>query len=113
MREVAVGWSGFRGALLHGSILDLADDAEIPPASDVDLLVVLDDPDAVTKPGKLLWRGVLLEVSLIGFRQVDTPEKVLGEYNLAPSFRVNGILADPDGTLTAVQAEVGEHFADP
>jgi len=113
VREAAVGWPGFRGALLHGSILDLADDVEIPFTSDLDLLVVLDDPDAVAKPGKLRWRGALLEVSLIGFHQVDDPEKVLGEYNLAPSFRVNGILADPDGTLTAVQGEVAEHFADP
>jgi hypothetical protein len=104
---------GFWGALLHGSILDLPDDALIAPGSDLDVLVVLDDPDAIAKPGKFRYRDLLLEVSLIARERVDAPEKVLGEYNIAPSFRVNGILADPTGGLSSVQAEVAAHFADP
>jgi hypothetical protein len=113
VRGYGAALPGFRGALLHGSILDLADDALIPSASDLDLLVVLDDPESVAKPGKVRYRGVLLEVSLIAFDQVDDPATVLGTYPIAPSFRVNGLLADPTGRLAEVQREVAAHFADP
>lgn len=102
---------GFRGAFLHGSIIDLPDDAPVAPTSDVDVMVVLDDPERIGKPGKFRYRGVLLEVSLIASEQVASPERVLGEYNLAGSFRRFGILADPTGQLTEVQAEVAAQFA--
>ena len=113
VREHGASLPGFKGALLHGSILERADDAELAATSDLDLLVVLDDPDAIRKPGKFRFRGVLLEVSVIAFDAVNAPETVLGTYNLAPSFRVNGVLADPTGVLASVQADVAQHFADP
>lgn len=108
----AVSLPGFRGALLHGSILDLPPDAELTERSDVDVLLVLDDPDAIAKPGKFRFRGVLLEVSPIAFERVNDPANILGEYNLAPSFRADGVLADRTGVLRSVQREVAAHFAD-
>jgi hypothetical protein len=111
VEETGQSLSGFQGAFLHGSIIDLPDDAPVAPTSDVDMMVVVDDVDAVVKPGKFRYRGVLLEASLITGEQVATPERVLGEYNLAGSFRRPGILADPTGRLTAVQAVVEERFA--
>ena len=113
VREHGESLLGFKGALLHGSILERADDAELAATSDLDLLVVLDDPDAIRKPGKFRYRGVLLEVSVIAFDAVNAPATVLGTYNLAPSFRANSVLADPTGVLATVQAEVARHFADP
>jgi hypothetical protein len=103
--------SGFQGAFIHGSMNDLPGDAELAPTSDVDVMLVLDDPEAVAKPGKFRYRGVLLEVSLLDSALVETPERVLGEYNLAGSFRSPGILADPSGHLTEVQRIVGANFA--
>ncbi len=119
-RTIAADWvadhaahfPGFRGALLHGSILDLPDDADLVESSDVDILLVVDDPVAIPKPGKLRFRTVLLEVSPIAFGRVNAAGKVLGEYNLAPSFRRDGILADPACVLAPVQRAVARHFAD-
>jgi hypothetical protein len=99
------------GAFLHGSIHVLPDHALLDPTSDVDVMVVVDDPAAVEKPGKVCYRGVLLEVSLLASAHVASAERVLGEYNLAGSFRSPGMLADPTGHLAEVQRVVGEQFA--
>lgn len=107
----AMSLPGFQGAFIHGSMNDLPGGAELAPTSDVDVMVVLADPEAVAKPGKFRYRGVLLEVSLLESRMVETPERVLGEYNLAGSFRSPGILADPTGHLSEVQRAVAENFA--
>lgn len=110
--ERAISYQGFRGALLHGSILDVPPDAELVESSDVDVLLVLDDPDGINKPGKFRFQDVLLEISPIAFERVNDATKILGEYNLAPSFRVDGVIADPSGVLRPVQREVATHFAD-
>jgi hypothetical protein len=104
---------GFEGAFIHGSMNDLPGDAPLAPTSDVDVMVVLADPDSglPDKPGKFRHHGALLEVSFLASEQVASAERVLGEYNLAGSFRSPGILADPTGHLTEVQRVVGENFA--
>jgi hypothetical protein len=73
--------------------------------------VVLADAELPDKPGKFRYQGVLLEVSYLASAQVASAKRVLGEYNLAGSFRSPGILADPTGHLAEVQRVVGEQFA--
>src|SRR4051812_39321618 len=91
---------GFQGAFYHGSTNWLPDDAPFPATSDLDVMVVLADPSLAAKPGKFVYRGVLLEVSLMPGDQLRSPELVLGQSHLAGSFRAPGIIADPSGWLT-------------
>src|SRR5215212_2368375 len=118
-KEVARQWvlaaadqiPGFSGAFYHGSVNGLRDEAILPATSDVDIMVVLADPDSVDKLGKFHYRDVLLEVSYLPADQVWSAERVLGQYHLAGSFRTASIIADPTGQLTSVQAAVAKDFA--
>lgn len=101
---------GFAGAFFHGSINGLADEAMLPPTSDVDVIVISANPPQV-KPGKFIYQGVLLEVSCLSNDRLQSPEQVLANYQLAGSFRTPGIIADPSGHLTRLQAVVGQQFA--
>lgn len=103
----------FCGAFLHGSILEKEEEALIPASSDVDLVVVLDDVDPPLKPGKLVHRDALLDVTYIPLDSVRTPELVLTNYHLAPSFARLRILADPAGGLSALHLAVADEFAKP
>lgn len=109
--EEAHGIPSFLGAFTHGSVNWLADDAVLPPASDVDILVVVTDPRPPAKTGKFIYRDVLLEVSYLTGDQVQSPECILGDYHLAGSFRMASILADPSGALTTLQAAVAQGYA--
>lgn len=104
---------GFAGAFLHGSAAWMADDAELPAGSDVDVMVVLDGPAPPQKLGKLVYEGVLLEVSYIQQEELATPEQVLANSHLAGSLRAPGVLADPSGRLGALHAAVAADFARP
>ena len=106
VREEASGAPGFVGAFFHGSTNWLPDDALLPATSDLDVMVVLDDPNPPVKPGKFRYQDVLLEVSYLPSAHVRSPEIVLGRYQLAGSFRTPGIILDPSGRLTALQAAV-------
>lgn len=99
------------GAFFHGSITWLPDEAGLDAASDVDVMLVLDDPEPPVKPGKLSLQGVLLDVSYLSSNQLQSSEQVLGQYHLAGSFREPGILFDPSGHLTALQAAVSRDYA--
>lgn len=118
-KEIALQWvtaeadalPGFRGAFLHGSINELPDDAVLPATSDVDVVVVLDAAEPPEKPGKLPEQGALLEVSYLPMDQLRSAEQVLGVSHLAGSFRTPGILLDPSGALTQLQAAVALNFA--
>ena len=99
------------GAFLHGSIGWLPDDAVLSPTSDVDLIVVLDDPDPPIKPGKIRHGNLLLDVSYLSSDRLRSPEHVLGQYDLAGSFRHPSVILDPSGRLTALQEAVSRDFA--
>jgi hypothetical protein len=101
---------GFAGAFLHGSINWLPDDAALPGSSDVDVMVVLAGGAPPDKPGKFIYRDVLLEVSWLPIDQLQSPERILGNYQLAGSFRAPGIILDPTGQLTELQAAVSRDF---
>lgn len=106
---------GFAGALLHGSILEAqpGESRAASPASDVDVLVVIDHPNPPAKSGKLVYRDVLLDVTYLSGAAIDVPEAVLANYHLAPSFARPVILADPTDRLATIGREVARRFADP
>src|SRR4051794_27660808 len=88
---------GFRGAVFHRSANWLPDDAELPPTSDLDMMIVLDAANEAVKPGKMVYRGVLLEVSFIAFDELQSPEQILGRSELAGSFAADSVIADLTG----------------
>jgi predicted nucleic acid-binding protein len=63
VREHVAGERWFRGAYLAGSTITQPDDAALAVGSDLDVVVVTDGPEPL-KPGKLLHRGALPEVTL-------------------------------------------------
>ena len=102
---------GFWGAFYHGSTNWLPDDAALPATSDVDVMVVLDDPNPPHKPGKFIYRDVLLEVSYLPRDQLQSAELILSQSHLAGSFRTASIIADPSGQLTKLQERVARDYA--
>jgi len=118
-KEIARQWAqeeatvlpGFQGALFHGSILRLPEDAILPTTSDVDILVVLRDEATPGRSGKFLFLDVLLEVSYLTQAQIQSAEQILSNYHLAGSFRMPGIIADPTGKLGELQAIVSQAYA--
>jgi hypothetical protein len=102
---------GFYGAFFHGSSNWLPDNAALPATSDLDVMVVLADPIPPVKLGKFIYRDVLLEVSYLPREQLQSPERILGDYHLAGSFRTPSVIADPSGQLTTLQAAVSKDYA--
>lgn len=100
------------GAYFCGSTIELADSSELSPYSDVDIVVVVDAPDALPKLGKFVYRGVLIEVTYLLSRQLESPWEVLASHHLANSFKLDTIIDDPTGHLHRLQSEVAHHFAE-
>ncbi|MGA8112466.1 MAG: hypothetical protein WCA46_02250 [Actinocatenispora sp.] len=113
VREQAARHEDFRGAYFAGSTTWLPDDAELAPASDVDVAVVMAGDTPRPKLGKFRHRGVLIEVSYVPQDLVTSAEEVLSSYHLAGSFRVDTIIEDPTGSLRTLQATVARDFAEP
>jgi hypothetical protein len=109
--EKARGIPGFSGAFYAGSTSWLPDDAILPATSDLDLWVVLEDPNPPEKLGKFIYRDVLLEVSYVARDQLASPEAILGDYHMAGCFRTPGVIEDPSGQLTKLQAAVAKDYA--
>jgi hypothetical protein len=103
---------GFAGAFLSGSVIWLPSECELPATSDVDLQVVTDG-DPPPKLGKLPYGGTLVDVSFLSWEQLDGPERVLGSYHLAGSFRTDTLLADPTGRLAGLRDRVAGEWAAP
>jgi hypothetical protein len=101
---------GFVGAYFTGSVNWLPDDAPFPATSDLDIHLVLEDPGDALKPGKFVYRGVLLEASYIARDQLHSPEAVLSSGQLAGAFRASAVILDPTGTLTALQEVVSREY---
>jgi hypothetical protein len=104
--------AGFRGAYFSGSTIELSDDAELPAASDVDVVVVTAAAEAPLKLGKFLYLQTLVEVTYLPWRQLASVEEVLRSYHLAGSFRMDTIIADPTGHLRRLHTQVSRHFAE-
>ncbi|MFE7326799.1 hypothetical protein ACFU8W_17730 [Streptomyces sp. NPDC057565] len=102
----------FRGAYFSGSTVGLPNDAELPPSSDVDIVVVLAGDEPPVKPGKLRFRGALLEVTYVAWADLSSADAVLASYHLAGSFRHDTVIADPTGRLRALHTAVSPRFAE-
>jgi hypothetical protein len=109
VRQHAVG-PGLLGAYVTGSTVGLPDDTDLPPWTDLDVMVVTDAPG---RPGKLEHDGALLEVSHLPWAALRSAEHVLASYHLAAGLRTDTILADPTGRLHRLQAAVAAHFGEP
>ena len=109
--EEASKLPSFYGAFYHGSTNWLPDDASLPATSDVDVMVVLADPNPPDKLGKFIYRDVILEVSYLSSHQLQSPEQILGQYHMAGSFRRPSIILDASGQLTKLHASVSEDYA--
>jgi hypothetical protein len=109
--EVGSQLPGFRGAFGTGSTNWLPEDAIVPATSDVDVMLAVDDPEVSGKPGKLIYRDVLLEVSTMPRASLQSPEPILGDYHLAGGLGMTKMLVDPTGDLTALQAAVAHGYA--
>ncbi len=109
--ENASRMPGFCGAFFHGSINWLPDDAILSPTSDVDVILVFAGPNPPDKREKFIYRDVMLEISCLPEALFQSPEQVLGNYHLAGSFRTPGIILDPSGRLTKLQAAVSQEYA--
>ena len=110
VREEASQAAGFCGAFFHGSTNWLPDDAVLPATSDLDVMVVLADPDPPVKLGKIKSGNVLLDVTYLSRDQLRSPEQVQGQYHLAGSFRTPSVILDPSGHLTALQSAVAKAY---
>jgi hypothetical protein len=109
--EEASAIPGFRGAYTAGSTNWLPADADLATSSDLDIMVVLTDPNQASRRGKFRYRQVLLEASYLRDDQLRSSDLVLSDYHLAPSFRTTDILLDPSGDLAALRAIVCRDYA--
>lgn len=118
-RDIAKKWvmeegsqvPGFFGAFFHGSINWLPDEAALPTASDIDVMIVLDRSSPPEKPGKFLYQGVIIEATYLPVEHVQSAEQVLGLSHLAGSLRGNSIITDPTGHLYTIQVGVSCGYA--
>jgi hypothetical protein len=104
------GLPGFQGAFLTGSAIWRSPDDDLPPTSDVDMMVVLEGPLPPVKLGKVLYRGLLLDVTYLAAQELDSPDDVLGSYYLAPSFARPSIVVDPTGRLRELSEVVSKEY---
>ena len=107
----ATDFPGFKGAYIVGSVNHRGDDEEHPATSDVDVKVVLDADPLPGNPGKFLYRGALLDVSFVPFKDLRNAEDVLGHYHLAAGLCTPSVIADPTGSLTELQRAVTAEYA--
>jgi len=109
--EEASKMPGFYGAYCAGSANWLPDDAVLPATSDVDVWVVYTSPKPPEKLGKFIYRDVMLEVSYQPSDQLQSTDRVLGDYHMAGCFRTPSIILDPSGQLTEFQTTVSRDYA--
>ena len=101
---------GFVGAYIAGSANAMPDDAEYPYTSDLDIMLVLEDPGEALKPGKFIYRGALLEASYLARSALGSPEEVLESVVFGGALRAPGIVLDPTGLLTSLHAVVSREY---
>jgi|GEM_PF-3678899 len=91
------------GAYLCGSVIDMEERATLPWTCDVDIHLVIDGEEPSEKPGKLLYKDVLLEVSFIQKGSLFPAEKLLAAYEIVGALPENM----PDTPLTAARHRAG------
>jgi hypothetical protein len=117
-REAARQWMvqegiripGFCGAYIAGSTNWLPEDADLPTTCDLDIMVVLADQNQACRRDKFIYQDTLLEVSCLRNDRFQSPDQVLNDYHLAPSFRTTPIIFDPFSYLTPLLAAVSRDY---
>jgi hypothetical protein len=117
-REAARQWmlaasriAGVRGAYTGGSTNWLPDNSELTATSDLDIMLVVADPNRAGRRRKFIYRDTLLEVSCLASHQLQSSDEVLSDYHLAPSFHTAKVIVDPFGQLTPLRAAVCRNYA--
>lgn len=100
--ELTGGMKEVVGAYFHGSVNWLDEAKDLPPHSDVDVVIVMRSPLSL-RHGKRIHENILIDIALLGMEDFRTPEKILGNYRLAGSFVEGHILLDNDGILGELQ----------
>jgi hypothetical protein len=117
VREHATPSPEFIGAYFSGSTIDMPAETDLPPTSDVDVMLVTASAEPPARLGKFRYRDVLLEVSHVAHSQLGSADAVLGSMHYASSFRGNTetdtIIADPTGYLRSLQDQISQRFAEP
>jgi hypothetical protein len=116
-REAARHWMleegsripGFCGAYTAGSTNWLPEAADLDARSDLDIMVVLTDHNQTRH--KFIYHDTLLEVSYLRKDQLQSPEQILSDYHLAPSFRTTKVTFDPFGFLAPRLTVVARDYA--
>lgn len=111
MEEEASGIPGFRAAYTAGSTNWLPGDAEMPRSSDLDIMIVLASSEQAGTRRKFVDQDTLLEVSYLGNEMFQSPDRILGDYHLAPSLSTTKVVHDPKGDLTPLLEAVSRDFA--
>ena len=101
----------FLSAYPASSTTHLPDNFDSPTSSDVDIAVVLAQPNPGNKPTEFLYRDVLIEVNYPPWSDINSPEVVLGEYRRAGGVRPANILSDPSGELSSLFGALSNDFA--
>src|SRR5215211_6729152 len=97
---------GFQGAFFHGSVNWMPDNAPLSPTSDLDIMIVMAGAETPEKPGKFIYRDLLLEISYIAAGELQSSESVLARSDLAGSFAAPSVILDLSGELTRLHAVV-------
>ena len=113
VREVAAAAPGVEAACVAGSVAGLADDAPLPPGSDVDVWLALADGAYPSDRGERFVQvdGLFVDVAYVPVAALRSSERILGDYTRAYAFARPNLLFDGDGRLSEVQAAVAAAYA--
>ncbi len=103
--------TGFCGAFLSGSVLTAGEYEPWPETSDVDIVVITGAAEPYAKPGKFVYRSLLLEVTILTKSVFTALEYVLCTHYLAFALCKDSILADPEGWLGPLHLAVKSQYA--
>ena len=109
----AVKTRGYQGAFFTGSVCDVGDSDQMSEFSDVDLVMVWEKTPENIPRGKLLYDGVIFDISHITFDDLGTHGSILSNYHRAYHFSRENVLHDPTGRLSLLQNMVSAEFAHP
>lgn len=112
VEENARGFDGYSGAFLVGSIAHLDENSPVPHGSDIDIIIVTQNPDSQDQPGptKLIYNGLLLERAICPKEWFLDKEGLLAEPNFACHFHRNNIIEDPLGILSDVHQFISRNY---
>lgn len=102
---------GFCGAYLAGTLSHLHQDASFPNYKDVDVNVIVKDPDQLpVRKAQQLYKGLVVDSEFQAFEEYRSPQAVLSSAANAPNVVAGTILADPQGLLAGLLPVVEREY---